>query len=159
MIKTPKEERQDTIAKILSTEIIESQEEMLRMLIARGYELTQATLSRDFKELKIAKTPDASGRYYYQMPRITLPQQKPIRHGITSSFTRQGIINIDFSDQFAVIKTPEGYANGIARDIDINNIHGVMGTIAGNDTVLVIFRENSNKENLIASLKILFDNK
>ena len=75
---------------------------------------------------------------------------------MTSPFFRHGIINIEFSGQFAVLKTPGGYARGVAQDIDTNNIPGIMATIAGNDTVLVILRENSNKADIILSLKLLF---
>ena len=158
MTKSEKEKRQDAISQILTDEKIDSQEKILRLLISQGHSLTQATLSRDFKEMKVAKTPDTSGGYVYKLPVLNLPQQKPERQGMTSSFTRSGIINIEFAGQFAVIKTPAGYAHGIAQDIDANKIPGVMGTIAGNDTILVLLREGSNKENLITSLKLLFSN-
>ncbi len=151
-----REKRLKAIAQILTEENIESQEELQSILIERGFSLTQATLSRDLKEMKVAKTPDATGEYFYKLPTLALPQQKPIRHGMSSSFFKNGIINIEFTGQFAVIRTPSGYAEGIAQDIDTNNIPGIMGTIAGNDTILVILRENINKENLITSFKILF---
>ncbi len=156
MRKPGKTERQEAIAEILSKISIESQEELLTRLAEKGFELTQATLSRDFREMKVAKTPDVSGNYYYRMPGIKLPQPKADKFGMTSPFSRHGIINIEFSGQIAVIKTPGGYARGVAQDIDINNIPGIMATIAGNDTVLVILRENSNKADIINSLKLLF---
>ena len=156
MKKPVKEERQEAISQILSKNAIEGQEELLKLLSEKGFDLTQATLSRDFREMKIAKTPDAEGNYFYRLPGIQLPQPKKERFGMTSSFSRHGVINIEFSGQLAVIKTPGGYARGIAQDIDINNIPGIMATIAGNDTVLVILRENSNKADIIHSLKLLF---
>lgn len=151
-----KENRQEAIKDIVSKNNIESQDQILKKLEELGFKLTQATLSRDIREIKIAKTPDSSGEYYYRLPSVNLPQPSSSRHGMTSSFARHGIINIEFSGQLAVIKTPAGYAQGIAQDIEINNIPGVMGTIAGNDTVLVILRENSNKADLITSINILF---
>jgi len=156
MKKPGKEERQEAIAQILGNSSIESQEELLKQLSDRGFELTQATLSRDFREMKVAKTPDAAGNYFYRLPGIQLPQPKSEKFGMTSPFFRHGIINIEFSGQFAVLKTPGGYARGVAHDIDTNNIPGIMATIAGNDTVLVILRENSNKADIILSLKLLF---
>lgn len=156
MKKPGKEERQEVIAEILSKNAIESQEELLQQLSERGFELTQATLSRDFREMKVAKTPDAAGNYFYRLPGIKLPQPKADKFGMTSSFSRHGIINIEFSGQLAVIKTPGGYARGVAQDIDINNIPGVMATIAGGDTVLIVLRENCNKADIINSLKLLF---
>lgn len=159
MNKTPKEKRQKAIEEILTSESIENQEDLLLLLQEQGFNLTQATLSRDFREMKVAKTPDAFSRYYYRMPDFRLPQTDTGRYGMTSSFSRHGIINIEFSGQFAVIKTPAGYARGIASDIDTNNLAGVMGTIAGNDTVLVILRDNFKHADIITSLSLLFDNK
>lgn len=156
MKESAKEKRQKAIKDIVSKNNIESQDQIQKQLEELGFTLTQATLSRDIREMKIAKTPDTSGEYYYRLPGVNLPQPSSTRHGMTSSFARHGIINIEFSGQFAVIKTPAGYAQGIAHDIEVNNIPGVMGTIAGNDTVLVILRENSNKSHLITSLNILF---
>lgn len=156
MKKPGKEERQEAIAQILSKNSIESQEELLKQLSERGFELTQATLSRDFREMKVAKTPDAAGNYFYRLRGIQLPRPRAEKFGMTSPFSRHGIINIEFSGQLAVLKTPGGYAHGIAQDIDTNNIPGVMATVAGNDTVLVILRENSNKAEIINSLKLLF---
>ena len=156
MKKPGKEERQEAITQILGKNSIESQEELLQLLSDKGFELTQATLSRDFREMKVAKTPDAAGNYFYRLPGIKLPQPKADKFGMTSPFSRHGIINIEFSGQLAVIKTPGGYARGVAQDIDINNIPGVMATVAGSDTVLVVLRENSNKADIINALKLLF---
>ena len=153
---TGKEKRHDSIKDIVSKNDIESQDQILKKLEELGFTLTQATLSRDIRELKIAKTPDSAGDYYYRLPGVKLPQPSSSRHGMTSSFVRHGIINIEFSGQLAVIKTPAGYANGIAHDIEVNNVAGVMGTIAGTDTVLIILRENANKADLITSINILF---
>lgn len=159
MRRTTKEERQKAIEEILTSHSIESQEEILNRLQADGFNLTQATLSRDFREMKVAKTPDSSGSYFYRLPDIHLPKTDTSRHGITASFHRYGILNIEFSGQIAVIKTPTGYARGIASDIDANNFAGIMGTIAGEDTVLVILRENCNKTDIINSFKLLFERK
>ncbi|MDO5523303.1 MAG: hypothetical protein Q4G48_04575 [Bacteroidia bacterium] len=156
MSKPTKEERQDAIAHILSKNAIESQDELLTQLSDKGFELTQATLSRDFREMKVAKTPDAAGNYFYRLPSVQLPQPKAEKYGMTSTFSRHGIINIEFSGQLAVIKTPGGYARGVAQDIDINNIPGIMATVAGNDTVLIVLRENSSKTDIINALKLLF---
>ena len=113
-------------------------------------------MSRDFREMKVAKTPDAAGNYFTGYPGSSCPPPKSEKFGIPLPFFRHGIINIEFSGQFAVLKTPGGYARGVAQDIDTNNIPGIMATIAGNDTVLVILRENSNKADIILSLKLLF---
>ncbi len=157
-MKTGKEKRQQTIQEILTSESIQSQEELLLLLQEQGFTLTQATLSRDFRDMKVAKTPDSQGNYYYRMPDFTLPKTDTNRYGMTASFTRSGIVNIEFSDQFAIIKTPPGYAHGIANDIDTNNLVGIMGTIADNDTILVILRKDAKQSDIITALNLLFKN-
>lgn len=156
MRKRSKEERQAAISEILKHEAIDSQEELLQRLSAQGFELTQATLSRDFREMKVAKTPDTAGNYVYRLPAMHLPQSRSEKFGMMVAFSRKGALNIEFSGQIAVIKTPGGYAKGVARDIDANNIPGIMATIAGEDTVLVLLRENADKVNIMNSLQILF---
>ncbi len=155
--KNGKQERQEAIARLLGSATVDSQDDLLHRLSEEGLELTQATLSRDFREMKIAKTPDSAGNYVYRLPGVQLPQARKERHGIMASFVRHGLLNIDFSGQLAVIKVPAGYAKGIASDIDAGSIHGVMGTIAGHDTVLMILRENAEKNQIMQSLKLLFD--
>lgn len=156
MRQSDKKERQEAIAEILKQAVISSQEDLLNMLAQHGFELTQATLSRDFREMKIAKTPDAAGNYTYRLPALHLPTAKSEKHGMITPFHRTGVLNIEFSGTIAVIKTPGGYAKGIARDIDSNAIPGIMATVADDDTVMVVLRENADKINIINDLKTLF---
>ncbi|MDD4800595.1 MAG: hypothetical protein WC126_02595 [Proteiniphilum sp.] len=156
MHKKTKQERQEAIARILGTAAVDSQEELLRRLSEDGFELTQATLSRDFREMKIAKTPDNAGNYFYRLPGIQLPQTKKGKQGVMASFARHGLFSIDFSGQLAMIKVPAGYAKGIACDIDANNISGVMGTLAGHDTVLLILYDHADKTDILQAMKLLF---
>lgn len=151
-----KKERQEAIAAILAKSAIDNQEELLQLLFDKGFELTQATLSRDFREMKIAKMPDTAGNYVYRLPGMHLPSPKKEKYGIMAAFSRQGALNIDFSGQMGVIKTPGGYAAGVARDIDANNIPGVMATLAGFDVVLLILRDNADKATIMNALQILF---
>lgn len=159
MRKNEKQERQEAISEILRQEAIDSQEKLLDRLSNKGFELTQATLSRDFREMKIAKTPDTNGNYFYRLPSMHLPESRAEKFGIMAAFSRKGALNVEFSGQLAVIKTPGGYAKGIARDIDANNFPGIMATVAGEDTVLVILRENADKVSIMNSLQILFSPK
>lgn len=159
MKKNDKRERQESIAEILREAAVSNQEDLMRLLLEKGFELTQATLSRDFREMKIAKTPDTAGNYVYRLPAMHLPEAKPQKQGMICPFSRSGVLNIEFSGPTAVIKTPRGYAQGISLDIEANNIPGIMATVAANDTVLVILRENADKLMVINSLKILFSPK
>lgn len=159
MRKNDKKKRQDAISEILNHATIDNQEELLKRLSEKGFEVTQATLSRDFREMKISKTPDATGCYIYRLPGMLLPASKPEKYGMMAPFFRQGALNIEFSGQLAVIKTPGGYAHGIARDIEANTIPGIMTSIAGYDSILVVLRENANRTDIIHALKILFSQK
>lgn len=156
MIKKSKQERQEAIAEILGSYSIDSQDSLLTMLFEMGFELTQATLSRDFKEMRISRTPDAAGNYYYRLPETHFVRQNTEKYGVTTPFYKQGVIYIEFSGQMGVIKTPQGYAKGVAQDIENNLIPGVIATIAGSDVVLMLLRENAIKSEIIRSLKMLF---
>lgn len=157
MQKSEKSLRQRAIVNIITHYAIESQEEILRMLYEQGFELTQATLSRDFRELRIAKVPDSEGNYLYKLPKETsAPIILSEKDGVISSFTRKGVVKFEFLGQFIVIKTPAGFASGFAREIDENRIPGVAATIAGHDTILIILRERCDKSLITSNLKALF---
>lgn len=125
---------------------------LLKLLMDKGFELTQATLSRDIKELKIVKVPTAKGNYVYQFSESmhTLEEEMPL-----SSF---GFVDIEFSGQLAVIKTRPGYAMAIAGEIDRRATRYILGTVAGDDTILLIPRENISREEVIASLSEFIPN-
>jgi len=128
-----KKERLSVISEILRFQVMGSQEELLDLLREKGYDVTQATLSRDLKVMKVAKTPLSNGAYKYVLP----PQIKPISDELSSlNFTSHGaVLSLDFSGHLALVKTKPGYASAIAWDIDSRASNEVLGTIAGDDTV------------------------
>ncbi|MDR1780993.1 MAG: ArgR family transcriptional regulator [Tannerella sp.] len=134
-----KEQRLQAICQTVRDETIRSQDDLLKALNIRGYNVTQATLSRDMKQLKIIRMPDADGLYVYAAPE-TAPtdEMKPLQ--------------IEFSGQLAVVKTRPGYAMGIASDIDAHALNEILGTIAGDDTILVIPREGFSREQVTNAL-------
>src|SRR5512147_1550853 len=110
-----KETRHQDIKQIISLHKISCQEELLEVLKEKGYDLTQATLSRDIKEMGIAKVPDPDKGYIYVMPhRIGLHERMIKPSGIPG----ESIVSIEFSYNFAVIRTYPGYANSVAIFID-----------------------------------------
>ena len=153
-MKNKKRERLDLISEILRLQVIGSQEELLEQLRIKGFEVTQATLSRDLKTLKVAKTPLSNGTYKYVLP----PQIKPISDELTSlNFTSYGaVMSLDFSGNLAVVKTKPGYASAIAWDIDNRATDEVLGTIAGDDTVLIIPREGVSREDVVKVINHIF---
>lgn len=146
--------RLNAIRIIVANERVGSQEELLNRLYDQGFELTQATLSRDLKQLKIAKVVTSEGSYLYVLPNS--PLHKHFGKGRTQheqQATRSGFVSIDFSSNIAVIKTRPGYASGIAYDIDGSNLSGVLATVAGDDTILVVIREGYGHGDILAQLK------
>jgi transcriptional regulator of arginine metabolism len=137
-----KKQRLQMICEIVDAMTIRNQEDLLRALKRRGYEITQATLSRDMKHLKIIKKHDANNRYVYALSgtetNVAPVEVEPLK--------------VEFSGSLAVIKTRPGYAMGIASDIDSSGLREIAGTIAGDDTILVIPRERYDREQVMAAL-------
>lgn len=126
-----KQKRLNAIENIIRSEMIRSQDELQRALSNKGFEVTQGTLSRDIRKLKIVKRHDGDNRYIYVLP-DAIPAGKPA---------------VEFSGHLAVLKTPPGYAMAIASDIDRIAPGEILATIAGDDTILVIPRDGySNKQ-------------
>ncbi len=132
---------------------IGSQEELLTLLQQHHFELTQATLSRDLKQLKVAKMPDQEGSYVYLLPEDSgINRQTWLKQSDLSKFTANGFLSIDFCGVFAVVKTKPGYSGSIAADIDQKTSTEVLGTIAGDDTILIIPREHITRAELLLAL-------
>jgi transcriptional regulator of arginine metabolism len=144
-----KTKRLTAIKEIITNSVVGSQEELLQLLLEKGYELTQATLSRDLKYLKVAKTSNASGEYLYQLT----PQEKE-RERKTSVFTGNILQSIDFSGNIAVLHTRPGYASSLAYEVDENGKDVFIGTVAGDDTVIAVIRENVTREEVMKNLSV-----
>jgi transcriptional regulator of arginine metabolism len=139
-----KEQRLQAIRDIIGSETIRSQDDLLRSLVGRGFEVTQATLSRDIKQLKITREYDATHLYVYTLPAPA--------SGAADTSAGATPLKVEFSGNLAVIKTRPGYAMGIASDIDRSAPREIVGTIAGDDTILVIPREGYDREQVAAAL-------
>ena len=140
-----KKERLNAICRIIQTETISNQEELLKQLELKGFQVTQATLSRDIKQLKVVKVHDGNGNYKYHLPDYTSlmqPGKEQTAHHP----------NIEFSGNLAVVKTRPGYAMGIASDIDAHAPNEIIGTIAGDDTILIIPREGISRDKVVRAL-------
>ncbi len=140
-----KKERLEAIGRIIRAEAINNQEELLEKLNESGFMVTQATLSRDIKQLKIAKVRDVNRNYVYRLPDF-------VSTGTSQKQIIGGDKNIEFSGNLAVVKTRPGYAMGIASDIDTHAPQEILGTIAGDDTILIIPREGISRQKVIQAL-------
>ncbi len=151
-----KQKRLDTLRKLIASNSAGNQEDILMMLAEKGFVVTQATLSRDLKELQVVKTPDASGEYRYVLPEAMRSVLEEARHSYSaqeSSHIISGVRSIEFSEQAGVIKTRPGYANMVASVIDGVLLHKVMGTIAGDDTILLILRAETDADAILAEIE------
>lgn len=135
-----KANRLDAIKIIISSKEISSQEELLQELNREGFELTQATLSRDLKQLKVAKAAGVDGKYVYVLPNDIM-YKRSTDQSASEMLRSNGFISLQFSGNIAVLRTRPGYASSMAYDIDDKEFHEILGTIAGDDTVLLVLRE------------------
>lgn len=143
--------RLKSIKKLIKTSKIESQETLLGLLQKEGYEVTQATLSRDMKLLKIGKISDGNNGYIYALPNEEERQESELT--VAQDFLR-GYISIECSGNIAIIKTYSGHADVVASALDTLALDEVIGTIAGGDNcVFACLREGYTGDQFIASLK------
>ena len=133
---------------LIRNKCIGSQEELAEHLKKAGYEVTQATLSRDLKMLKTTKIPTDRGGYMYMLPDSDSLKDKLLVRGQLPMHAnyQSGFISIAFSRNIAVIKTRNGYAAGLAYDIDMSRSPEILGTIPGSDTIFAIMREDVTHE-------------
>jgi len=149
-----KTQRLQVIRRIISQEKISSQEELLHRLVSEGFDLTQATVSRDLKTLQIGKKPDLEkGSIFF------LPEQENTGndlHTIDARLLEACIRAIHFANQFGIIKTLPGYANSIAIYIDNASRYEIVGTIAGDDTILLIPEQDISHQEMKKALQVIF---
>lgn len=152
-----KDRRLEAIKMIISGKEVGSQEEVLSELRKEGFTLTQATLSRDLKQLKVAKAASMNGKYVYVLPNETMYRRshKPLSAG--EMLSNPGFLSINFSGNLGVIKTRPGYASSIAYNIDNSNVPEILGTIAGDDTIIIVLREGVDQNALIDGINDIVD--
>ena len=139
-----KENRQSIIRGIINSSRIHTQEELVKVLQEKGIEVAQATLSRDIKDLGAVKVPDDKG-FYYKMPAPVIAKNP------------MNVDKIDISGQLCVLHAKPGFASAIASVLDAAAIDGVMGTIAGDDTILMLLRKDADNTLVENSVKAIFN--
>ena len=148
----------EALKMLISSMELGSQEEVLQALEKEGFKLTQATLSRDLKQLKVAKAASMNGKYVYVLPNETMYKRISKPRSAQEMLMTPGFISINFSGNMGVIKTRPGYASSIAYNIDDNDIPGIMGTIAGDDTIFIVIKEGTAYEDVIDGLGMVIPN-
>lgn len=147
-----KNSRMEALKMLISSQELGSQEEVLQALAKEGYKLTQATLSRDLKQLKVAKAASMNGKYVYVLPNETMYKRVSNPLSAKEMLLSPGFQSIQFSGNMIVIKTRPGYASSIAYNIDNSDIPQILGTIAGDDTIFLVKKENAKQDEVIKQL-------
>ena len=143
-------ERLMEIRRLIGSRNISSQDELNRLLEKQGFTLTQATLSRDLKYLKVAKMPDDQAGYVYILP----DKELVVEEAELSDQGLKGLVSLDFAQGMAILKTLPGHASSIAYTLDSLDAYEIAGTIAGDDTILLIPRDGVSRSDLAKLLNI-----
>lgn len=147
-----KNSRLEALKMLISSMELSSQEEVLKELEKEGFKLTQATLSRDLKQLKVAKAASMNGKYVYVLPNETMYRRVTTPRKATEMMQRSGYISVNISGQLAIVKTRPGYASALAYDIDNSASHYILGSIAGDDTIFIALREGASRGQVLEAL-------
>lgn len=149
-----KTKRQKIILDLITKTEIETQEELQAKLKETGYDVTQATISRDIRELGLVKVTSAGGKYKYS------PNAAKEKESISDKFSSilsQAAHSVDYAKNMVVIKTYTGMGSAAGAAIDSMELPGVIGSLAGDDTLLVITRDDETAERICDSISTLLD--
>jgi transcriptional regulator of arginine metabolism len=146
----PRSVRLTAIRRIVAETAVDSQERLTELLRAEGFAVTQATLSRDLKRLGIGKAPSPDGGYTYILPDGEVKPGSDATY--VQDFTR-GFLSIEFSGSLGVMRTLPGHASSVASALDNLRIREVLGTIAGDDTILLVPRSGISPARLTRAIQ------
>lgn len=146
-----KTKRHSKILELISERDINTQEELLAYLRAAGFDVTQATVSRDIKELRLVKTMVSDGKYHYAPSASDSNADIGTKYAVFSQSTR----SVDCAGNMVVVKCFNGMANAACAVLDAMNHEGVVGSVAGDDTILVVMRDEKSASTLVGKIKEL----
>lgn len=148
-----KTKRHSKILKLISEKDIATQEDLLVYLRESGFDVTQATVSRDIKELRLVKTMVGDGKYRYSPASSDSSSDVSTKYAVFS----QSAKSVDFANNMIVIKCYTGMASAACAVLDAMNHEGVVGTLAGDDTIFVLMRDEKMAVTLVETIKKLMD--
>ncbi len=144
-----KKRRQEAIVNLINNNSIETQEELLSLLVKNGFNTTQATVSRDIKELNVTKITYDGNKHKYVVGRINdTAGVKSYKHLLGNC-----IISMDYAENIVVVKTVAGMAMAVAAAIDGLSLEDIVGSIAGDDTIFLAIRHSNLAEKVIGDIK------
>ena len=143
--------RQNKIIEIINNNEVDTQEKLASLLKEEGFEVTQATISRDIKELQLVKTLSSSGKYKYA---VNTSSDLPLTDRFVKIF-RQTVVSIDSAENLIIVKTLSGCANAAGEAIDTSRMAHIKGSIAGDNTLLIIVHEKGNVPAILSEFSSL----
>lgn len=143
--------RHSKILEIIENNVIETQEELAEQLKKSGINVTQATVSRDIKELRLIKVLTEDGRYKYAAMK---EQNSMLRERLFKTFS-ETVLSVDYSGNIIVVKTFSGAANAAGEAIDAFDIKEIVGTVAGDNTIFILVRNTETVSTVIEKFKKL----
>ena len=147
-----KTKRQEAILEIIEKYDVDTQDTLIEKLREYGYIATQTTVSRDIKQLKLVKSTTGSGAYKYVQAKNAEVKATPV----LSSAITDAVVKIEAAQNIVVVKTHAGLTNAVAVCIDSTHIEGIVGSVAGDDTVLLVIKDNQLADDAVAHLKRTF---
>lgn len=147
-----KEQRQKAILRLIQEEDLEVQEELLERLHSLGFSCTQATISRDIKELHLVKERTKNGTYKYV---VSLHRGRSDLASRLQTIFRESVISYDLAQNLIVLKTMPGLANAAAAALDAMDIPNMVGSIAGDDTAVLIMRTNDAADQFCHEIRLM----
>jgi transcriptional regulator of arginine metabolism len=148
-MKLGKEKRQKLIESIIETKEISTQFDLRKELLKRGVTINQPTISRDLREMAVIKVARGFGKFIYQMP----PAGEVVSDRALKNKFMHSVREINHTGSVIIIKTPPGEAQGVAKVIDAAKIKTILGTVAGDDTIIVVV----DKKNHVKKVLTLFE--
>ncbi len=143
-----KKNRQEALIEIIKQNEVSTQGALTALLKAQGYDVTQATVSRDIRDLKIIKIQGKSGRLCYGMP----DNKNSVSHTGAVRIFKEGITSVDYAGNIVIVKTLSGMANAVGAGIDALSDGDILGTVAGDDTIMCVVRDTDACLRLIDKL-------
>lgn len=148
-----KQKRQVAILDIIKNEEISTQEELTEKLNKLGFKVTQATVSRDIKDLKLIKVhSDTKGNKYSHVSN-EISKNTAESTSKLSTIINEAVVSSDYANNIVIVRTIQGMAQGVAFAIENLHYDGMMGTIAGDDTIMIVTKTEQNAKNLVNRIK------
>lgn len=147
-----KNARQDKILEIIENFEIGTQEALIQKLAEYGFDATQTTISRDIRQLKLIKGPTGRGTYKY----VIQNEKKPVSVPVHNSVLTDSVVKVEAAQNIVMVKTLAGMANAIAVCIEAMNIRGTVGAVAGDDTIMIVFKDSDIAYSAERELRSIF---